>query len=29
MYNVHTCDHAMWPHLHQPLWDTFVINLLL
>jgi len=26
MYNVHTCDHAMFPHFHHPLWDTFVIN---
>jgi hypothetical protein len=26
MYNVHTCDHAMCPHIHHPLWDTFEIN---
>jgi hypothetical protein len=26
MYNVHTCDDAMCPHFHHPLWDTFVIS---
>jgi hypothetical protein len=26
MYNVHTCNHAMCPLFHHPLWDTFVIN---
>jgi hypothetical protein len=26
VYNVHTCDHAMCPHLHHPLWNTFVTS---
>ncbi len=21
--DVHTCNHAMCPHFHHPLWDTF------
>jgi hypothetical protein len=29
VYNVHTCDHAMCPHFHNPLWDTFTTNFLL
>jgi hypothetical protein len=26
VYNVHTCNHAMCPHFHHPLWDTFVTS---
>jgi len=26
VYNVHTCNYAMCPHLHHALWDTFVTS---
>jgi len=26
MYNIHTCDHAMCPHFHHRLCDTFAIS---
>jgi hypothetical protein len=25
-YDVHTYDHVMCPHFHNPLWDTFATN---